>query len=103
MDLTLGNSLGYRKLTVSTSVVDLEDATHPADSALAAIPTGARYCTILVRGYGVNVLDDGETPTASIGFALLANDSLQNVRVSTGMKFIRSEGTDATLHIWYFD
>lgn len=105
MDLTLGigKSLGYRKLTVSTTAVGLSDATDPSTASAPAIPAGARYCALVVKSFALNVRDDGVNPTSTVGFPLAANDSIAVQRVSNDLKFIRTEGTDAIVHLWYFD
>ena len=98
----LATLIGYRRLTVSTSVVDLTDAADPSSGGAAAIPAGARYCTIKVTGYPCNVRVDGTDPTSSIGFPLAVGDILEEVTRNTNIEFIRSAASDSVLEILWW-
>ena len=93
--------VGYRRLTVSASVVTLEDAVDPISSD-TGVPEGASEILIKVVGADVRVAT-GEDPTAANGFPLIAGDKLEEFDVASAadLRFIRSGASDATLEILF--
>lgn len=82
---------GYEQLTVSTTAVAL------------TIPTGATRAVIKVDAQPVRLRNDGVDPTATVGYLLKADDTIELTSEGlTGAKFIRDGGTDGVLNIIYY-
>jgi hypothetical protein len=92
--------LGSKQLTISNTAIPL--------SSGGAIPEGARWMMLRVTGNPVR-FKVNSTPTASIGFPLAANDTLDWTDTGTNytemintIEFIRSDASDAVLEIEFF-
>src|SRR5690554_5135931 len=90
---------GYRQLAVSSSVVDLADAT-------GGIPQGATFALITVDDDEVRWRDDGGDPTSSVGMNADPSDDtrfivLPSSEAIRNFKAIRVT-TDAELNISYY-
>jgi hypothetical protein len=96
-----GRPIAYRRLTVSTNVVNLSTAASPITATSTGIAAGPVAALISVQSNGVRCAV-GEDPTASNGFPLAAGDSLADVAVGSDLRFIRSGGADATLEVLYY-
>lgn len=88
--------LGYRQLTVSTTVVDLIDAT-------GGIPAGAQRAFVQVEAQSVRWRDDEGTPSSSVGVLSAATDTfeLPSKQSINGFRAIRAS-SDAKLNILYY-
>lgn len=86
--------LSFESVSVSTTAVGLTPATYE-DWSIRAIVT--------VEGGAVRFRSDGTNPTASVGHALEVGDSvtLRDHDEIQRTKFIRRDGTDATLMVSY--
>ena len=84
---------GRETLTVSSSAVGLASVQN------AAAPG---YALIRVEGARVMYRDDGVDPTAAVGQPLYDGDSFHYNGPLSAIKFIRRDGTDATLYVTYY-
>lgn len=94
---TLENKpLGYRQLSVSTSVVDLADAT-------GGVPAGATRAVINVAGNDIRWRDDEGTPSSTVGVLQKADTfiELPSIQSIHGFRAIRASA-DAVLNIVYY-
>lgn len=87
---------GFRTLDVSSTAVDLADAT-------GGIPSSATRAIISVATDAIRWRDDGSDPTASVGIYVAANASLEipSRESILAFKAIRVT-TDAVLNIAYY-
>lgn len=71
---------------------------------LASLPNAAApgYALIRVEGARVMYRDDGTDPTAAIGQPLYDGDTFHYNGPLADLRFIRRDGTDATLYITYY-
>lgn len=93
------NPEGYRQLAVSTTAVELADAT-------GGIPSSAIYAEIVVSGDSVRWRDDGVAPTATVGMVADEGDDTRFIVLSSrkqinNFQAIREVG-DAELNISYY-
>lgn len=88
--------LGYRQLEVSTTVVDLADAT-------GGIPKFATRAHIWVETDAIRWRDDGEDPTSAVGMLVDDTQSFDLVSAESiaAFKAIRVT-TDAIINISYY-
>src|SRR3990167_8151580 len=88
-----GNFHGYESVTVSTTAVELTDATKAS----------ATFATITCEGAIVRFRLDGTAPTASVGHELFAGDILEldSGDQVTKAQFISRDGGSATLRVSY--
>jgi hypothetical protein len=88
--------LGYRQLAVSSSVVDLTDAT-------GGIPAGALRAEVNVAANDVRWRDDAADPSATVGTLQKADThfELPSIQSINGFRAIRASA-DAVLNIRYY-
>lgn len=86
--------LGFQQLSVSNTAVAL------------TVPTGGNVTVaiIYVETAAIRWRDDGTSPTASVGMIALPDSilHLENLGNLAAIKFIRRDGTNATLNISYY-
>lgn len=89
----------YEAITVSTVAVGVASATYgnPATTGQRL-----RMCSVRVETAAIRFRLDGTNPTSSVGTPMSADDVLDitNTGVMADLKFIRSGGSDATVHVW---
>lgn len=90
------NCVGYEEVSVTDSAVGL------------TVPTAAHRAIIKCAVADVRLREDGTDPTSSVGVPLANGDIAKymdhNWQSALGaVKFIRTGGTSATLHVHYYD
>lgn len=98
------NVVDYATLTVSSTAVDLEDASP----TITAGSTVRRAVITLDNGGSIRWRADGTAPTSSEGHLMNPGDSLTFMDANYRMflrqiQFIRSTSSDGNLKITYFD
>jgi len=98
------NVVDYATLTVSSTAVDLTDASP----AINAGTTVRRAIITLDNGGSIRWRADGTAPTSSEGHLMNPGDSLQFLDASyrtflRKIQFIRTTSSDGNLKITYFD
>lgn len=88
--------LGYRQLAVSSSAVELADAT-------GGIPAGAIRAEVNVAANDIRWRDDAADPTSTVGVLQKADThfSLPSIQSINGFRAIRASA-DAVLNIRYY-
>lgn len=88
---------GYRQLTVSGSVVELADAT-------GGIPPGATMAVIGVESEPMRFRDDGDNPSATVGYLVASGETLElhSREAIKQFRAIRDGASDSTLNISYY-
>jgi len=88
--------LGYEQISVSNSVLDIDDLTvtaHSTQAELQADTANVRY-----------TMDGATDPTTSSGMLLLTTSDPKTFLIQDvfNIRFIRDGGSDAKLNIHYF-
>jgi len=86
---SLGSSLGYQALAVSSAAVSL------------TVPSRSRIAYLYVETNDIRWRDDGTNPTASVGTPLTSGTDLIFDGDLSKIRFIR-QSADATVHITYY-
>lgn len=86
--------LGYARHDDLSAVVGLNEIG-------SGVPAGARYALLAVEGASARWRDDGQAPSASVGFPLYAGEHLQYAGDLYALRLVEM-AAGCVLHVMYY-